>query len=73
MVPQVADCRGKRGTGKKRRVRDGRGGGDKGRVTAGSERQINGRRRERGIEDGVQEGGIGQGAHGEQSESGGEA
>lgn len=67
MVPQVADYRGKRGAGKKRRVREG----GKGRVTAGSERQINGRRRERGTEDGVQEGGIGQRPHGEQSQSGG--
>lgn len=46
MVPQVADYRGKRGTGKERRVREG-----KGKATAGSERQINVRRRERGIEE----------------------
>lgn len=48
MVPQVAEYRGKRGTGKKRRARGGVGG-----VTAGSERQINGRRRERGTEEGT--------------------
>lgn len=46
MVPQVADCRGKWGTGKRRRVREG-----KGRATAGSERQINVRWRERGTEE----------------------
>lgn len=48
MVLQVADYRYKRGTVKKRRMREGRKGG----VTAGSERQINGRRKEGAIEEG---------------------
>lgn len=61
MVPQVADYRGKWGTGKKGRV----GGGG---VTAGSERQINGRRRERGIEEGA--GRIERRLHGKPSEPG---
>lgn len=55
---QTTEERGEQGR------RGGGGGGGEGRVTAGSERQINGRRRERKGERRVQEGGIGLGEEG---------